>query len=81
MMTYREKAVAICKIAGEEMIERAEELIPNTEGVTQIDIRIWIPSMTDDPYLIPEIRVESDVYPRRLAMEKIAKVIHGDDAI
>lgn len=79
-MTYREKAVAICKIAGEEMIERAEELIPNTEGVTQIDIRIWIPSMTDDPYLIPEIRVESDVYPRRLAMEKIAKVIHGDDA-
>lgn len=78
-MTYREKAVAICKIAGEEMIERAEELIPNTEGVSQIDIRIWIPSMTDDPYFIPEIRVESDVYPRRLAIEKIAKVIHGDD--
>lgn len=78
-MTYREKAIAICKIAGEEMIERAEELIPNTEGVSQIDIRIWIPSMTDDPYFIPEIRVESDVYPRRLAIEKIEKVIHGDD--
>ena len=79
-MTYREKAIAICRIAGEEMIERAEELIPNTEGVTEIDIRIRIPSMTDDPYLIPEICVETDVYPRRIAMEKIEKVIHGDDA-
>lgn len=78
-MTYREKAVEICRIAGKEMIERAEELIPNTEGVTEIDIRIRIPSMTDDPYLIPEISVQTNVYPRRIAVDKIEKVICGDD--
>lgn len=74
-MTYREMAVAVCKIAGEELIERAEELIPDTEGVKDIDIWIRIPSLSDDAFCVPEIQVDTNVYPKRAAIEKIAKLV------
>lgn len=74
-MTYREMAIAVCKIAGEEIIERAEELIPNTEGVKDIDIWIRIPSLSDDPFCVPEIQVDTNVYPKRVAIEKITKLV------
>ena len=75
-MTYREMAVAVCKIAGEELIERAEELIPNTDGVKDIDIWIRIPSLSDYSFCVPEIQVDTNVYyPKRAAIEKIAKLV------
>ena len=76
-MTYREMAVAVCKIAGEELIERAEELIPNTDGVKDIDIWIRIPSISDNSFCVPEIQVNTNVYPKRAAIEKIAKLVSG----
>lgn len=69
-MTYRERAIEIIKIAGQELIERAEELIPNTEGIKDLDIWIRIPSETDDPYLIPEIQINTELYPRRKTLEE-----------
>lgn len=74
-MTYREMAVAVCKIAGEELIERAEELIPNTDGVKDIDILIRIPSLSDNSFCVPEIQVDTNVYPKHAAIEKIAKLV------
>lgn len=64
-MTFREQVIEITKIAGQELIERAEELIPDTEGIKDIDIWISIPSQTDDPYLVPEIQINTELYPRR----------------
>ena len=75
-MTYREMAVKTAQIAGQELIDRAEELIPNTEGVKDINIWICIPS-SDDTFNIPEIQVSTNVYPKRAALEKIAKLITG----
>lgn len=79
-MTYRDMAVSVCKIAGEELSSRAEELIPNAECVKDIDIWIHIPSLTDDPYCIPEIQVNTTVYPNRVAAEKIIKLVHDNES-
>jgi len=72
-MTYRELAIASCKIAGEDLIERAEELISDTEDIRDIDIHIHIPSLSDDPYCVPELEVCTNVYPKRSRIEFISK--------
>lgn len=69
-MTYREMAVETVKLAGQELIDRAEELIPNAMMVKNIDIWIHIPSATDDQFSVPEIEVQTDVYPSRVSLEK-----------
>lgn len=73
-MTYREKAIEVVKIAGQEIIDRAEELIVNTDGIKSIDIWIKIPSETDDPYIVPEIQVDTEVYPKREMLNKICEM-------
>jgi len=73
-MTYREKAIEVVKIAGQELIDRAKELIVNTEGIKSIDIWIKIPSETDDPYVVPEIQVDTEVYPKREMLDKLVKL-------
>lgn len=70
-MTYRDLAVSVCKLAGQDLAERAEELIPDTEGIKDIDIWIRIPSLSDDPACIPEIEVQTNLYPKRKTMELI----------
>ncbi len=74
-MTYREMAVEVVKIAGRELVDRAEELIPNTEGVRETDILIRIPSLSDDSLNIPEIQVSTNVYPTHASVEKIIDLI------
>lgn len=68
-------AVDVAKIAGQELVDRAEELIPDTEGVKDIDIWIRIPSLSDNSFDIPEIQVSTTMYPKRTAVEKIVKLI------
>ena len=46
-MTYREMAIETLKLIGQELIDRAEELIPNTEGIKRIDVWTSIPTMSD----------------------------------
>lgn len=66
---YRECAIEAVKLAGQELIDRAEELIPNTKGIKNVDIWIRIPSATDDPLNVPEMNVSVDVYPRKSALQ------------
>lgn len=73
-MTYREMAIETVKLACQDLMEQAEELIPNTNNVKDIDIWIRIPSLSDDRFDIPEIQVSANVYPKRCAVEKIAKL-------
>lgn len=75
MKDYRTMAVEVVKIAGKELIDRAEELIPNTEGVKKIDIWISIPTLSGDTFDIPEIQVSTDVYPKRISVDKIISLI------
>ena len=60
-MTYREMAVEIAKIAGQELMENAEKLIPRVENVKEIDIWIRIPSLSDGIDCIPEIEVDTNL--------------------
>lgn len=76
-MTYREMTVETVKLAGQELIDRAEELIPNTTMVKNTDIWIRIPSFTDDQLNVPEIEVSTDVYPSRIALEKYVNLLSG----
>ncbi len=66
---YRECVIEAVKLAGQELIDRAEELIPNTKGIKNVDIWIRIPSATDDPLNVPEMNVSVDVYPRQSALQ------------
>lgn len=74
-MSYRDMAVAVAKIAGQELIDRADELIPKTEGVKNVNIWIRIPSLSDDAFDIPEIQVDTEVYPKKIAVDKIIQLI------
>ena len=74
MKTYREEAIEVVKICGQELIDRAEELIPDTTGIKDVDIWIRIPSKTDDPYVVPELEVSVNVYPKRVTIEKIFEI-------
>jgi hypothetical protein len=76
-MTYREMAIEVCKLCGQELIDRAEELIPNAECVKDIDIWIQIPSMTDDSLCVPSIEVHTNVYPKRETINKIVNSLNG----
>ena len=72
-MEYREQVVEVLKIVGRELIERADELVPDAEYVTDTDIRIHIP--TDTGMLaIPEISVTCNVFPIRTTVEKIIDI-------
>ena len=75
-MTYREMAVETVKLAGQELIDRAEELVPNATMVKNVDIWIRIPSLTDDAFDFPEIEVQTDVYPSRVSLEKYIDLFH-----
>ena len=70
-MDYRNMAINVIKIAGQELIDRAEELVCNTDMIKDVDIWIRIPSLTDDPNIVPEIEVSTNVYPRRESLMKI----------
>lgn len=73
-MTYREMAIEMPKLMGQELIDRAEELIPNTEGIKDIDVWISIPTMSDSELCIPEIRVNTIAYPKRMVLEKFMEL-------
>lgn len=73
-MTYRERAVATLKAFGEELINRAEELIPNAEKVKSINVWIKIPTLSDNMFDLPEMEVECEVYPSRVTLKKIMEI-------
>lgn len=73
-MKYREMAIEILKLMGQELIDRAEELIPSTEGIKDIDVWISIPTMSDSEMYIPEIRVNTSAYPKRMALKKFMEL-------
>lgn len=75
-MTYREMAVKTVELAGQELIDRAEELIPNATNIRGIDIWIRIPSLSSDTFDVPEIEVQTDVYPSRVTFEKYVELLH-----
>ena len=73
-MKYREMAIEMLKLMGQELIDRAEELIPSTEGIKDIDVWISIPTMSDSEMYIPEIRVNMSAYPKRMALKKFMEL-------
>lgn len=74
MMEYREMAIEMLKLMGQELIDRAEELIPNTEGIKDIDVWVSIPTMSDSELCIPEIRVNTSAYPKHMALGKFMEL-------
>ena len=73
-MKYREIAIEMLKLMGQELIDRAEELIPSTDGIKDIDVWISIPTMSDSEMYIPEIRVNTSAYPKRMALKKFMEL-------
>lgn len=76
-MNYRKMAVEVVKIVGQEIVDRAEELIPNAESFNDIDIRVCIKSLSEVDFRIPEIQVNTDanIYLKNEAIEKISNMI------
>lgn len=71
-MSYRERAVEAVKTMGQELIDRADELIPNAQRVSNINIWLRIPSL-GETLEMPEIEVEVDVLPSKIVINKMIK--------
>ena len=69
-MKYRERLVEAIRLAGQELIDRAEELVPAVDRVMNTNIWIKIPSMSE---LIefPSLEVTTEVAPRKEMLHKI----------
>lgn len=78
-MTYREMAVEALKIAGEELVNRADSLIPNAERIENVNIWIRIPSLTDNALDIPTVEVTTDVAPTSFMLDKIISMKLGKE--
>lgn len=74
-MTYREQVMTITKLACQDVIDRIEELVPDTEGVISTEINIRIPTMTDRADSIPTYEIHTEVYPKMETAKKIVEVI------
>ena len=70
-MNYREMTLEVIKIACQDLIDRADDLVPDTDGIYDIDINLHIPSLTDDAACIPEVTLKIGTYSTRVASEKI----------
>lgn len=75
VMTYREQVMETTKLACQDIIDRIEELVPDTEGVISTEIHIRIPTMTDKTDSIPTCEIHTEVYPKMRTVEKIIEVI------
>ena len=64
-MTYRERGVKMLKVMGQDIIDRAEELIPEAQGIKSVNVWLRIPTLSDDLDNVPEIEVCVDLYPDR----------------
>lgn len=74
-MTYRDMMIETIKIACNDTIERVEDIVPNTEGLTNVDVVIHIPSLTDDAAVIPTVKIVTDSYVKPAAVEKIYEML------
>ena len=75
-MDYREMAIETVKIACQDLMDRVEEIIPKTEGITDIDVILHIPTLTDNRECLPTISVQIDGYASRIAAEKICEMLN-----
>nr|DAI45406.1 MAG TPA: hypothetical protein [Caudoviricetes sp.] len=57
-MTNREMTVNMLKLIGEELIDAADDLVPDTDEPKDIDVRITIPAQTNGKVVIPTIQVD-----------------------
>lgn len=74
-MTYREMAIETIKIACLDTVGRVEDIVPDIDGITDVDVIIHIPTLTDDTASIPEITIKTSAYTGRVATEKILDML------
>lgn len=69
-MKYREKAVEAVRLAGQELMNRAEEFVPNANRVINTEIVIRIPTDTAEPEF-PSLEVRTEVAPSQMMLEEM----------
>jgi hypothetical protein len=69
-MKYHEKAVEAIRLAGQELMNRAEEFVPNANRVINTEIVIRIPTDTGK-IEIPTLEVRTEVAPSQMMLEEI----------
>ena len=78
-MTYREQTLEIIKLVCQDMIDRVDDIVPDVEGVHNIDVNIEIPSLTDDPNVFPEYSISVNGYPARTMCDRILDILKDND--
>lgn len=79
MTDYRKKTIEIIKVACQDIIDRADELVPNIKRCINTDILIHIPTLTDDSMVIPTVTVTSGNFISRVAEDKIFDILSRKD--
>ena len=69
-MNYHMRAVEAIRMAGQELINRAEEFVPDAERVINTEIVIRIPT-NREVVIMPTLEVRTEVAPSRIMLDKI----------
>lgn len=78
-MTYQQRAAAIVELAGQELINRAEELVGKMHNVTCIDITVHIPTLTERSVAMPEIKVATSLYFDPVARRAMIQMMQSEE--
>jgi hypothetical protein len=70
-MTYKEMAIRSIRLACQDLIDRAEKIIPDINSIFNVEIVLSIPTLTDKIYDIPRLTVTTNAYPDRTLLEKV----------
>ena len=76
-MTYREMVIETIKLACQDLIDRAEILIPQCDSVCSTRVTLTIPTLSDNSNDLPGIKVEVDALPNRTTFEKMYDLTNG----
>lgn len=66
--------VKTVQLACQDLSERIEEMIPDSEGMFSVNVKLSIPTLTDRMEDIPEFKVTINGYPKRTIVEKMIEL-------
>lgn len=70
-MTYKEMVVKTVRMACQDLSEQIEDLVPDSEGLFEVTVKLKIPTRADRIEELPTFKVSVNGYPKRLTVEKM----------
>lgn len=70
-MTYKEMVVKTVRMACQDLSEQIEDLVPDSEGLFEVTVKLKIPTLSNRMEELPTFKVAINGYPKRTTVEKM----------